>query len=423
MNYARKLIYQKAAVYRSLGKQASPCPAARKGSYGGALLPISLGRGDLVNFKYLVYPMELYSRLPYGAQFNFAMYATIFGFPTDNKVFRILRQILFTQWAVKPDIYPWSNLKPRLPEAFSDFDHSLPQGEDIQAINRVPMLTAGHKLLQEDWVVAYQTVCGPNPMMITKARYMPNANCDSVDICLTRLPSELNVTGVAAFLRSTNGTSRVIPSLEDLIAAERLFFVDYHVLDGISFKGGTALYQPIALLFLEQHPTTGRRRLMPLTIQLTRSGASDTVYHPNMPSTWWLFAKLQLVHADANVHESVVHLGYTHLAMEPMVVAFHRRLPNQHPILNFMKRHFRHTLSINELGRHTLLSPTGDFAKASSLGLNVSFRDRQQNTVVPSDQGCCLVACISHCPDIVALSELCPTAPWRFELPSISDLV
>jgi arachidonate 5-lipoxygenase len=36
--------------------------------------------------------------------------------------------------------------------------------------------------------------------------------------------------------------------------------------------------------------------------------------------------------SDAALHEMVYHLQYTHLAMEPIAMAFFRQLPAEHPV-------------------------------------------------------------------------------------------
>ena len=52
-----------------------------------------------------------------------------------------------------------------------------------------------------------------------------------------------------------------------------------------------------------------------------------------------------------------------------MLIAFHRQLNDQHPIMKLMKPHFRSTLAINTFGRSTLLRPNDAFDRIAATGL------------------------------------------------------
>jgi arachidonate 5-lipoxygenase len=152
-------------------------------------------------------------------------------------------------------------------------------------------------------------------------------------------------------------------TLKGLLRANALFSVDYPELEGLPTEPGRIVYAPVALF---------RRRgrdLVPIVIQLTRldttksgstttgkDGAPRQFYPSSHPS--WMFAKMLLGNSDAIQHEMSSHLMGTHLAMEPIVIGFHRQLPDTHPVRRLMQQHFRQTIAINNLGRQTLLSPT-----------------------------------------------------------------
>jgi len=57
----------------------------------------------------------------------------------------------------------------------------------------------------------------------------------------------------------------------------------------------------------------------------------------------------------------------THLAIEPIVIATHRRLSSVHPLYKLMIRHFKWHLAIVALGRADLMSPTGAIAESSPM--------------------------------------------------------
>lgn len=222
------------------------------------------------------------------------------------------------------------------------------------------------------------------------------------------LPASLNVSGVEAYLQrmKTAGylrgeDKRIAPTVESLAKAGRLFFADYRVLDGVNFKGGAVLYVPIVLLWLpgreagkhgsgkpassgESCPANSPR-LMPLAIQLTRREVDQTchtdrdtclpgtnaVYTPDGDQNVWQLAKLHALQADGVVHQAVSHLGYTHLATEPFLVAFARRWSPSHHLKVLTDRHTDETLSINELGRRTLVNQKGLLEATTSLSIDV----------------------------------------------------
>ncbi|KIK54179.1 hypothetical protein GYMLUDRAFT_77222 [Collybiopsis luxurians FD-317 M1] len=54
-------------------------------------------------------------------------------------------------------------------------------------------------------------------------------------------------------------------------------------------------------------------------------------------------------------HELVVHLVYTHLVEEVLIVAARRTLPSSHIVLKLLEPHWKTTLSLNEAARSTLV--------------------------------------------------------------------
>jgi hypothetical protein len=119
---------------------------------------------------------------------------------------------------------------------------------------------------------------------------------------------------------------------------------------------------------------------MPLAIQLSRNRMTEnTIYTPPPASTpnehpdalVWLFARMHVTCADSQIHQSISHLGMTHLAMEPVVISFFRQLAPTHPLMEFMRPHFAQIFAINALGRRTLLAPgkRSDFQRVTAMGL------------------------------------------------------
>lgn len=122
---------------------------------------------------------------------------------------------------------------------------------------------------------------------------------------------------------------------------------------------------------------------MPLAIQLTRDQKranhvftppvvkSVDEYYTTQAGRVWLFAKMHAQTADAQVHEMVSHLGFSHVALETIVLAFNRQLPADHPVLKLIQLHFMELLAINHLGRGTLLkTPDADFDVVLGMSLD-----------------------------------------------------
>lgn len=359
VNFARKLSYESAAVYRKHG--GCPRQLTADEVFSGPTRPTHSGEGDLKNFKYEAYKLPEFVGLPYKAPDR-----GVLNLFTPYKYLRLAYSFAFEKWGKAPakghgrDEY----------ESMQEYDDDLPQGKNILPRNRVMQLEGPDNvhLANEDWVTGYQAIAGINPMMITKAKYLPNATGLSEDEKIRQLPDDLNMTAVIAHLKQEGTT------VAKLIAEERLFFTDFHCLEDIPNKGGTVLYKPVALYWLNSTKNDAARQLMPLAIQLTRFAAEDKrsnrLFTPRDDPDQWLWAKLHLMHADAVTHEALMHLGFTHLAAEPIVIAFNRRLAKDNHILQFMNRHFLETIDINELGRRTLLAPGGQFDQITSLGLN-----------------------------------------------------
>ncbi|KIK57231.1 hypothetical protein GYMLUDRAFT_229519 [Collybiopsis luxurians FD-317 M1] len=69
----------------------------------------------------------------------------------------------------------------------------------------------------------------------------------------------------------------------------------------------------------------------------------------------WRYAKMCAQVSDWFRHELVVHLVYTHLVEEVLIVAANRTLPPSHIVLKLLEPHWKTTLSLNEAARSTLV--------------------------------------------------------------------
>ncbi|XP_077983699.1 polyunsaturated fatty acid 5-lipoxygenase-like [Glandiceps talaboti] len=154
-------------------------------------------------------------------------------------------------------------------------------------------------------------------------------------------------------------------SLNEAISQKRLFIVDHEDLEDLpQAKPETVVCAPIALFFRTKENT-----LIPVAIQLFQQKREDNpVFMPSDPKYTWLVAKLFFNNADAQDHEAISHLLYTHLVMESFALAAHRQLSQSHPMFRLMAAHFQFLLAINSGGLPILMDPGGWFDDITSIG-------------------------------------------------------
>ncbi|WP_017720401.1 lipoxygenase family protein [Kamptonema formosum] len=169
-------------------------------------------------------------------------------------------------------------------------------------------------------------------------------------------------------------------SIQELIAENRLFMVDYGDLEDIPQLDGKVFYAPYLLVYRELLDG-GKSRLNMVGIQLTRhKDRKNEVYTPNSPyPNKYLLAKIHTACADDQLHQFVVHLGMTHLVVEPFVISHHNAFPKDHPIGILLKPHLQETIGINYLARQTLIAkevPFTDktFATGTAGGLQLFWK-------------------------------------------------
>ncbi|XP_060070205.1 polyunsaturated fatty acid 5-lipoxygenase-like [Ylistrum balloti] len=183
-----------------------------------------------------------------------------------------------------------------------------------------------------------------------------------ISLC-TEIPNKLAVTDemLQPFLEGQ--------TVQDVISQKNLFFVDLELQDGIPTKPGFTVCAPIALFYHNK-----QSKLVPIAIQLKQQPADDNpVFLPSDPPYTWLFAKMWYNNADTCYHQSVAHLGFTHLIMEGCVLVTHRNLSHSHPIFKLLAPHFIYLLAINGLALETLINPGGSIDKVMASGIDGVF--------------------------------------------------
>jgi arachidonate 15-lipoxygenase len=201
---------------------------------------------------------------------------------------------------------------------------------------------------QNDSAFAEMRVAGPNPVMIQR---------------VTAPDDRLQFTD-AMFQIGAPGDS-----LDAAMAEARLYAADYAMLDGAetgAFPNGQKyLAAPIALFVVDKVT----RQLKPVAIQCQQKpGPKNPIFLPN--DGWnWQIAKTFVEIADGNVHEAMIHLGRTHLVIEPFVVTTLRQLATSHPLSHLLRPHFDGTMSINKASWRHLIAEKGGVEKLFSASL------------------------------------------------------
>ncbi|XP_070552625.1 polyunsaturated fatty acid 5-lipoxygenase-like [Ptychodera flava] len=206
------------------------------------------------------------------------------------------------------------------------------------------VLPESYATWKEDWHFGSQRLQGCNPCVI--------------ELC-KEIPKKFAVTN-----------EMVKPIMEDMtleecIAQKRLFIVDYKRLKDLpTTTSKVVVCAPIALFFMNKEKV-----LMPVAIQLFQdAGPDNPVFLPTDPQYTWMLAKMFFNNADASVHESAVHLAFTHILIETFSLAVNRNLSPSHPIFRLLAPHLKYVMAINHSAVEILISPNGWIDRAMSVG-------------------------------------------------------
>jgi arachidonate 15-lipoxygenase len=226
-------------------------------------------------------------------------------------------------------------------------DHAT-QLSDYAALFRTIGLPGIARRFTEDAMFARMRLAGPNPLMIRR---------------LERLDERLPITD-SLFQIAAPGDS-----LAAALAEARLYLADYAVLDGAPTSsyphGQKYLAAPLALFVARRTD----RQLLPVAIQCQQQpGPNNPIFTPR--DGWnWQIAKTFVEIADGNIHEAMMHLGRTHLTMEPFVISTYRQFAANHPLQILLHPHFEGTLAINQAAWQHLIAEQGAVEKLMSADL------------------------------------------------------
>lgn len=207
------------------------------------------------------------------------------------------------------------------------------------------------KRFQEDLIFAYMRVAGPNPLMLQQ---------------VSERDKPLQVTN-ETYQQIIAKLIGVSDSLDAAMQEGRLYKADYSMLKDMengSFPNNIKkyIYAPLALFAV---PPVGSpsRSLIPVAIQCQQPSVAENPVFTPLNGDNWMIAKTVLQMADSNYHETVSHLGRTHLFVEPFVIATKRQLPANHKLRVLLEPHFEGTILINYAAHKTLIAPGWDVDK------------------------------------------------------------
>uniref|UniRef100_A0A8W8HT92 Allene oxide synthase-lipoxygenase protein n=1 Tax=Magallana gigas TaxID=29159 RepID=A0A8W8HT92_MAGGI len=184
-----------------------------------------------------------------------------------------------------------------------------------------------------------------------------SVNPNLIYLC-TEIPTKFGVTedDIASFLEGL--------TISEAISEKRLFLIDLEILDGVTCFKEYVCPAPIALFFVND-----KGQLMPVAIQLfQQKGPDNPVFLPSDPPYTWLFAKMWYNVADTSYHQSISHLGCTHLLMEGICIASNRCLSPSHPMFKLLAPHFLYHIAVNDHSLSSLIDAGGIFDTTMAIG-------------------------------------------------------
>lgn len=260
-------------------------------------------------------------------------------------------------------------LQAKSQQDYDDLFISLPTPLML-ALEKQPWMPDGLKPCETDWFFGYLQIAGFNTTQLRGVKLAQQH--DSQAFVLADLQRKMPVTDV--MLQSVTGDPAI--TLAKAAELNRLYAVDYAAFVGAKTNSvhGEQRYlaAPVALFYWNPTPPAGYPPgggvMQPIAIQLNQQFDAETtpIFTPNdcanandAKGFKWRVAKYFVNVCSAIQHESIAHLGDCHLTVEPIVVATHRQLAEQHPLFKLLIPHFRFTININDDAIHSLIIPGG----------------------------------------------------------------
>ncbi|BFZ24548.1 hypothetical protein BsWGS_27587 [Bradybaena similaris] len=142
-------------------------------------------------------------------------------------------------------------------------------------------------------------------------------------------------------------------TIQEAINNKKLFICDHSLLEGIPTKEGFVVCAPMCLFYLDSN-----NKFKPVAMQLyQKPGPDNPIFTPACQKSTWDLAKLWFNNADTAYHQSLTHLGFTHLLMEGATLTSHRHLSVSHPLFKLLAPHFLYVVAINDRAVSKLIAP------------------------------------------------------------------
>ncbi|GLJ21756.1 hypothetical protein SUGI_0405880 [Cryptomeria japonica] len=209
---------------------------------------------------------------------------------------------------------------------------------------------------RKDEEFARQMLSGVNPMHIRRLQSFPPRS--ELDPGLYG-PQESSIRA-AHIEKNLDGLT-----VEEAIEENKLFILDHHDIFMPYLNRMNALstkaYASRTILFLCKDDT-----LKPVAIELSLPSGRRRVFTPaeeGVSGALWQLAKAHVAVNDSGYHELISHWLRTHAVIEPFIIATNRNLSVLHPLHKLLTPHFRDTMHINALARHTLINAGGIFER------------------------------------------------------------
>ncbi|KAG0447540.1 hypothetical protein HPP92_028283 [Vanilla planifolia] len=244
--------------------------------------------------------------------------------------------------------------------------HKLPLVKKIQESSQgllrydTPVILSKDKFawLRDD-EFARHAVAGINPVNIERVKVFPP---------VSKLDREIYGPPASAITENHIAGHLNGMSVDQAMEEGKLFMLDHHdiylpFVNRINALDGRKAYATRTLFFLSPKGT-----LKPVAIELALpptvpgNDRRCRVLTPPCDATasWlWQMGKAHVSANDCGVHQLVNHWLRTHAAIEPFILAAHRRLSAMHPVFRLLHPHMRYTLEINALARQSLINAGG----------------------------------------------------------------
>jgi arachidonate 15-lipoxygenase len=231
-------------------------------------------------------------------------------------------------------------VRPKTPAEYVKYFATIPIAVHAERQTRDPGIA--------DRAFAWQRIAGANPMSIRR---------------VARLPEDFPVTE-AVWTRAVGEGS-----LAEALGNGKAYVVDHSLLHGAPTTRylGRQKYLTGARALFGALPT-GKGELTPVAIQLEPGGGVVT---PKDGVTWAM-ARYCFQVADANVHETMEHLGATHMVMEALGIAGRRTLAGDHPLRKLLDPHIAGTFAVNDSAKHFLIAPDGVVDRVFAARIDVA---------------------------------------------------